>query len=118
MEYTPYGPLHTYLLIKRRAMLSHNTNKWAGLDYVSDESLAIKALEETDRPCISPLLDNYEARSRAFSIPLCEPFTEVDVLLFGLQIACTMDFLCGEEVSGMSVSVSVGGWVSLFVVWI
>ena len=115
MEYSPYGTLHTYLLIKRRAMFSQNTSKWAGLDYVSDESLVIKALEETDRSCISSLLDDYEARSRAFNIPLCEPFSDVDVLLFGLQIACTMDFLYTEEVSecqSLCQYVSVG-WVSL-----
>lgn len=99
MEYTPYGPLHTYLLIKRRGILSHNTNKWAGLDYTSEASLAIKAFEETERPCISPLLDDFKTRVRAFTIPLCEPLSEVDVLLFALQIAVVMDFLCEEGVS-------------------
>ncbi len=99
MEYTPYGALHTYLLIKRRAMISRNTRQWAGLNFSSEASLAIKALEETERPCISPLLDDHNTREKAFTIPLCEPFSEVDVLLFALQIATVMDFLCQEGVS-------------------
>ena len=98
-EYSPFGCLHPYLLIKRRARLSKNSQRWAGLDYLPDESLAIKALDEADRPCLSPLLDDYEIRSRPFKIPLCEPFSEVDVLLFGLQIASVLGFLNEQGVS-------------------
>lgn len=99
MEYSPFGPLYTYLVIKRRAMLSQNTSKWAGLNHIdSEESLAIKALDETDRACLSPLLDDYDTRKRAFDIPLCESFSEVDVLLFGLQIASALNFLCDQGV--------------------
>jgi len=99
MEYCPYGCLHTYLHIKRRARLSNNTQTWAGLNFLPEDSQSIKALEETDRVCLSTLLDNYEIRSRAFNIPLCQSFSEVDVLLFGLQLASVMGFLCEQGVS-------------------
>ena len=112
-EYTPFGCLHPYLLIKRRARLSKSRQLWAGLDYLPDESLAIKALDETDRPCLSPLLDDYETRSRPFKIPLGEPFSEVDVLLFGLQIASVLDFLVQQGVSVWCVGTLCGEYHSL-----
>lgn len=98
MEYPPYGSLHTYLLIKRRAHISNSTLLWGGLQLTSDEPLVIKALPETERPHLSMLLDDYDNRSRAFNIPLNEPFSELDELLFAVQIGSAMEFLIDEGV--------------------
>ena len=99
MEYPPYGCLHTYLLIKRRARISNSTMLWGGLKLTSDEPLVIKALPETERPHLSMLLDSYDSRSRAFNIPLNESFSELDELLFALQVGFAMEFLIDQGVS-------------------
>ena len=59
----------------------------------------IRALPDDTRCSLTSLLDDYDTRSRPFKSPLNVHLSDLDVLLFGLQIASGMNFLTNSGVS-------------------
>ena len=92
-EYPLYGSLHSFLTCKRRGMISDNSNLWAGLENCSMEPNVLLAVPESSRKVLSPLLNDFDIRSRPFMAPLNEKLSHLDTLLFALQLADGMDFL-------------------------
>lgn len=99
MEYPLYGALQPFLVCKRRGYLSNNSSQWAGLEHQNLEDNVIRALPDDTRCSLTSLLDDYDTRSRPFKSPLNVHLSDLDVLLFGLQIASGMNFLTNSGVS-------------------
>ena len=59
----------------------------------------VVALPETSRQSLSPLLSDDLIRKRPFHQPLNEPLSDIDQLLFALQISRGMQFLTDTGVS-------------------
>lgn len=75
-----------------------------GLDYQKQEDSVLKGLPEENRPFLSRLLDDYRVRQRPFCAPLNAHFTDVDLLLFALQIANGLQHLSEAGVSKVVVA--------------
>ena len=60
--------------------------------------LSLLSQVKTDPSSLSPLLADPDIRCHPYSQPLNSCFTEVDLLLFALQIAAAMDHLTSRNV--------------------
>ena len=99
LEYPLYGSLYAFLVCKRLGRISNNAKGWAGTDNQNLEDTILRALPDENRQFLSSLLDDYKVRSRPFLAPLNEEFSDIDLLLFALQIANGMQFLAESGVS-------------------
>ena len=99
LEYPLYGSLLSFLVCKRLGRISNSTKLWAGLEYRKQEESILRALPDENRQFLSGLLDDYRVRQRPFEAPLNAQLTDVDLLLFALQIANGMQFLAESGVS-------------------
>lgn len=99
LEYPLYGNFLAFLICKRLGRISNNNKGWAGLDYQSQEDSVLRALPDEDRLYLSNLLDDWNVRSRPFKAALNVGLSELDLLLFAVQIANGMQFLNESGVS-------------------
>ena len=79
--------------------MSGSTHQWGGLQLEKETDKLVFALPESSRESLSPLLDDSAIRKRPFEQPLKEPISDVDHLLFSLQIGHGMKFLVDNGVS-------------------
>lgn len=98
LEYPTYGSLHTFLICKRRGKIFGSVNKWGGLQLELPTDHLVVALTEGTRESLFPLLDDPVVRRRPFEQVMKEPISDVDQLLFALQIAHGMQFLTNNGV--------------------
>lgn len=119
LEYPLYGSLYSFLVCKRLGGISKSSKSWAGLDYQVQEDSVLRALPDENRQFLSRLLDDYRVRQRPFAATLDADFTDVDLLLFALQVANGMQFLvesgvnCVRQLSAESITISVSFFLKL-----
>jgi hypothetical protein len=99
MEYPLFGSLHSFLVCKRLGHISNKNTEWAGLEYQKEEDSVLNALPDENRPFLSRLLDDYHVRRQPFTATLNACLTDVDLLLFSLQIANGLQHLYESGVS-------------------
>jgi hypothetical protein len=97
LEYPLHGRLHSFLVLKRKCLLSGNSKQWHGwLQRDSEKGVAEAVRSDVANLC--SLLADAEVRCNPYSQPLNSTFIDTDLLLFALQIASAMDHLIQRNI--------------------